>query len=180
MTLREETAREREEKDKQQAEVAFSDYFHLGPSRSIKALFEMYVAKAREEGATSVPTRHRPKLTQWRKQYNWDERCTELENKDIDSKYRDYETIRRIRSDQLLDLSANAIKVYEYLLDPKNLEVKDNIRYQAAEAVLDCIGVTRKFRQTESQKKPTPTTPDLPDADADPSTLEAYWANRNR
>lgn len=151
-----ETPQERAQRDAERAEVAFWDYYHQGPSRSLAQLLRDYIEQAKENGPASVPTRHKPKLTEWRRLYQWDERCAELEAKSNQKAQLDYEAVRLARLDDLARLSSLAVHALEDLL--KREQTQDPVRLRAVEAVLNRLGLTEKNANAQPAKAESPAT----------------------
>jgi hypothetical protein len=165
--------RMREERDKQKAEQAFWTYYHMGPERTLGKLFNKFVEMA--HNGEAVPTRHKPKITEWRAKYNWEARILELDSKVVESELRDYEKMKRLALDGLVDLSQDALTTLGKLIRNEGGQVPERIQLQAVQAVLDRIGISAKTAPTTDNTK-SQTLPPPPPVDSPEDVLESYYA----
>lgn len=54
-----------------EAQIAFQDYMDLGPTRSVAALRNFYLAKRQKDPHAPIPTTDVYILSQWESRYNW-------------------------------------------------------------------------------------------------------------
>jgi len=168
MSAKDERQRLREEQDRQRAEMAFWDFYNLGPQRSLNALFRYYVAEGRA-GNTRIPTRNKATLERWRKQYEWDKRAAEEDAKKIESVRRDFDELRRNRLEDLIDLSVQAIDTLREILSNPDVPWRD--KRQAAETILDRVGLTAKRAEAQADEQKNNHL-----APPDPNASQDVWA----
>lgn len=161
LTPEEKRQRTRQERDRQRAEIAFWDFYNMGPQRSLTGLFRHYVALAKDpKEAERVPSRSKSTLERWRKQYEWDARCAQEDSRRIESERRDFDQLRRHRLEDLIDLSVEAVKTLKTMLTHEEVPWRE--KRQAAETILDRVGISPRKATSDTPAKapqnlPVPT-----------------------
>jgi HrpA-like RNA helicase len=166
----------RAERDRQRAEAAFLDYIrakdhYQKPKYTVAALWQFY-----QEFPERAVTKHKPDLSRWRKEYDWDKRALEMDRKLRETELKDLEKLRRFRIDHLASYSGDAVEtMHEVMVDPN---VNPRVRLAAAELALALIGISPK--RSESNDENAVTEPPPPDADAPEDEQLRYYASQKK
>lgn len=65
----------------QRAKTAFAEYLAMGPGRSLEKLLAEYKRRSQTGGKALVPTLRLPTLAEWSKQFSWQARVAEWEER---------------------------------------------------------------------------------------------------
>jgi hypothetical protein len=170
-----ERERQRLERDRARAEAAFLDYIrakeHYGsPKYSVANLWRYYM-----EFPDRAVTKHKPDLSRWRKDYDWDHRAFEYERKLREAELKDLEKIRKLRLDRIAAVvSDDAVTTLHELITDEN--VPPRVRYQACELALALIGVAPLKGDPLPADDTTDPPPPAPDASEE--EMQRYYAQK--
>lgn len=152
---------------------AFEDFCMLparGRKASINQLHDYYITLNQEqpELRPTIPTTTRSTIYAWAKEDEWERRYAEREAALIDKNREAYDNLRSNGYGKLSLLIEDSVETLQGLLretvDPK-------VRLQAAEAILDRMGLVRQTAKAgakgDAVAKPEAATSDAPPIDAD-------------
>lgn len=157
-----------DELERQRADRAFWDYYHLpADKRTLSELMRVY--KEQSKLGEQPPSRRRETLTRWRTEGDWDGRCAELEKRQAAEDASFHHATRQSRLNQLNDYSEAAVNTLHRLAkggNPGDEKVPASVQLQAAEAILDRVGLSRKGKNAGVEPvSPEPVAPLPPNAD---------------
>jgi hypothetical protein len=132
---------------------AREDYYNMGPQRSINGLFNQYKTKSKTDGRESVPTLHRPDLTRWRKDHNWDDWCIARTEQELEQDRKVTRQRRERALNQLTLLTDSSIAALKEIISDHS--APPQVRVKAADLVLAKVII----QETPSQREEAGSKP---------------------
>lgn len=145
------------------AQIAFQDYMDLGPSRSVAALRNHYLAKRQKDPTSPIPTTDAYLLSQWEMRYNWralawehdaDSNRAFLENRKsiLGSLY----TSHSKRAEKILRIAEKAMDIIESDIDAgsSSLSPQDALKFmqEGTKAARECQEALLRLQDPSEQK----------------------------
>ena len=165
---------------------AFEDYWMLpqfGLRRNPNQLYEWYIQRLHDDPTErgNIATTNRATVYKWHKEDKWDQLVMERVEAETEQNAKKYSALRNRGYDKLNTSITKAVETLYELLTAE----EQKIRLQAAEAILDRVGLIRASTKDTRHQTSAPTEeariiPDVPAEDASEQDVMMWLTEQTR